>query len=123
VIGILVAKHFSVNLGRPFNLRMVPSHLACKEICPTLGSNRPEQRVFKELGSRPDSGTGIAHRERSHSGRFQLFRVGEEFGERHFVANFNSILLQNFLVIPQVVPSTEKAAKLWGNSANLKGIS
>ena len=105
MIGILVRQHFSANFGRPFNLRVVPSHLACEEICPTLGSNRPEQRVFKELGSRPDS--GIAHRERSDSGRFKLFRGGEEFGERHFVANFNSILLQNFLVIPQVVPAMD----------------
>ena len=43
---------------------------------------RPEQRVFKELGGRPDSGSEIAHRERSDSGRFQLFGGGEEFGER-----------------------------------------
>ena len=101
MVRVQIVLHVRKILHRLLHLGIVPFHLAAEKIRPALGSDDSEERVLKELGGSPNP--GITNAQGGNPGGFQLVANRKELVESHRVGHLDSILLQQFFVIPKDV--------------------
>jgi hypothetical protein len=66
-----------------------------------LGTNDSQKRILKELGGGPNP--RVANPERWYAGLFQFVANCEEFVEGDVITDFDTVLVQELLVVPENV--------------------
>src|SRR4029077_13909768 len=81
MIWVQIILHLREVGHRLLYLRVIPLHLAAKQIDPSLAPDNSEQRVFKELSRSPNP--GVSDPERRDAGCFKFVASREKLVEAH----------------------------------------
>ena len=92
-------------------------HCTAEQIRPAFWSDDSKQRVLKELGGGPNP--GIPDSQSRNAGRLQLITRREELFDGHLVTNLDSVLFEQFSVVPKQVPPMD--AREYGIDLSILG--